>query len=132
MIPYKPQKSYFISSQVFLENCNQNNNGQAYKNIVTINIIPEGPLVSIVRRIQNRPLSKFQGYQTQNYNHNQRCLLALVSLKEPGRLMDINEVPDLCSFLSENGYRIETNITQMFNTGNINFDNKQTLFFVNY
>lgn len=132
MIPYKPQKSYFISSQVFLENCNQYSSGQAYKNIVTINIIPEGPLVSLVRRIQNRPLSKFQGYQNQNYNYNQGCLLALVSFKEPGRLMDINEVPDLCSFLSANGYRIETNITQMFNNGDIKFDNKQTLFFVNY
>jgi hypothetical protein len=29
------KKSYFISSQVFLQNCNDNN-GNAYKNIVTI------------------------------------------------------------------------------------------------
>lgn len=120
-------KSYFISSQAFLQNCNDNNNGQAYKNIVTINMIPEGPLKKLVRRVQNRPLSKFQGYQ-----YNQDCLLALISLREPYRLMDVNEVPDLCSFLSANGYRIETNVTQMFALNNVQFDNKQTLFFINY
>jgi hypothetical protein len=123
MISYKPKKSYFISSEVFLENCNL---GEAYKNIVTINIVPEGPLVSLVRRVIHRPLSKFQGFQ------NQRCSLALVSLKEPFRLMNVNEVPDLYSFLIANSYNIDTNVTQMFNSGDIRFDNKQILFFVNY
>jgi hypothetical protein len=121
----KYKKSYFISSQVYLQNCNDNN-GDAYKNIVTINMVPDGPLRKLVRRVQNRPLSVFQGRQ---YNS---CLLALVSLIEPFRLMDVNEVPNLISFLSMNGYIINTNITQMFNTGNIQFGNNQTLFFLSY
>jgi|APGre2960657505_1045072.scaffolds.fasta_scaffold16782_3 hypothetical protein len=132
MMPYKRQKSYFISSQAFLQNCSQYNNSQAYKNIVTINLIPEGPLAMLVRRVQNRPLSKFQGYFENQQNQQNGCLLAFISLQDGSRLMDINEVPDLCSFLTSNGYRIDTNITQMFNSGNINFDNKQTLFFINY
>ena len=130
MIPYKPQKSYFISSQVFLDNSNQYDNCNAYKNIVTINLFPEGPLSRLVRVVKNRPLSEFQGCQQQSYSNN--CLLAFVSLRDPSRLMDVNDVPDLCSFLTDNGYRIDTRVTQMFNTGDIRFDNKQILFFVNY
>lgn len=126
---YKLPKNYFISSQVFLDNFNQYDSCKAYKNIVTINIFPEGPLGKLVRRIKNRPLSKFQGYP-QNSSNN--CLLAFISLKEPFRIMDVNEVPDLCSFLVENGYKIDTSMTQMFNTGEVKFDNKQILFFVNY
>ena len=120
------KKSYFISSQVFLQNCNDNN-GNAYKNILTINIIPDGPLRRLVRKVQNRPLSVFQGDQ-----NNNTCLLALVSLIKPFTLMDVNEVPNLISFLTMNGYLINTNITQMLNNENIQFGNNQTLFFVSY
>jgi len=36
--------------------------------------------------------------------------------------MDVNEVPDLISFLVSSGYSVDTSITKMFNTSEIRFD----------
>ena len=36
--------------------------------------------------------------------------------------MVVDEVPDLISFLVENGYTVDTSITKMFNTSDIRFD----------
>ena len=78
--------TYMISSQVYRDTCNQYD--QCYKNIITINLIPKGPLTHFVRRIQMPYLSPFQyGNNCSSGNGGNRglgmnnCALALISLR---------------------------------------------------
>ena len=50
-----PAKTVTLFSQPYLDRFNQ-----CYKNIITINMMPQGPLAQFVRRIQFPPLSEFK------------------------------------------------------------------------
>lgn len=116
-------KTVTLFSQPYLDKINQN-----YKNIVTVNFIPDGPLRHIVRRINFPPLSPFQ--QNNKYGLDCNSRLALLSLehlnicyiKNGTNLMLVDEVPNLFSFLLSNGYTIDTRITNMMNESGIKFD----------
>uniref|UniRef100_A0A6C0F7H1 Uncharacterized protein n=1 Tax=viral metagenome TaxID=1070528 RepID=A0A6C0F7H1_9ZZZZ len=119
-------KTYALSSQVYLDLYNQ-----CYRNIVVINLPPEGPLSRHVRRVQLKPLSQFK-QPSACYRTNQ-CSLALTSLRQfmggpfsssigsgcggrgvcGGDLMTDDEIPYLISFLTANGYNVDTKITKM-------------------
>ena len=116
---------YTLTTQPFLENCNQ-----CYTNIITINLVPDGPLKYFVRRVKFQPLSPFQ--QPGPCTRQQQCGLALVSFVNNSRLMSPNEVPDLFAFLTENGYSIDTSVTKMVNTGEVKLTNRNLLCFLRY
>uniref|UniRef100_A0A6C0HWP7 Uncharacterized protein n=1 Tax=viral metagenome TaxID=1070528 RepID=A0A6C0HWP7_9ZZZZ len=126
--------TFMLSSQVYRDMCNQDD--QSYRNIVTINLMPAGPLARFVRRIQLPYLSPFQfGGSGGDYSGlssvGKQCVLALISLRGIGSskgygqgnrnngLMDVSEVPDLFSFLLSNGYKIDTSLTKMMNSNDI-------------
>ena len=91
---------------------------QCYKNIVTINLFPKGPLQNLVKQVKFYPLSPFK----QDYcNRETNCGLALCSLQQPNIMMTVDEVPILFSFLLANGYSIDTSITKMLNDSDIRF-----------
>lgn len=95
---------------------------QCYKNIVTINSIPKGPLAKFVKKIQFNPLSEFKNCGP--CNQQQKCGLALTSLNNGCHgcdLMIADQIPDLFSFLLSNGYKIDTSLTKMMNTSDITF-----------
>ena len=121
---YSP-KSYMLSTRVFLDTFNQ-----CYKNIVVINLPPEGPLGKIVRRIQMPQLSPFNAVGS-CCNKN-GCALALLSLRECNGLMRDDEIPDLFSFLLSNGYKIDTSLTKMMNQSEIKINNNKILCFITY
>ena len=85
---------------------------QCYKNILMINIEPKGPLRRLVRKINLPRLSPFD---TNNYNFDKKCGLAIQNINGIDELMSPNEMPNLISFLLENGYQIDTQITNMLN-----------------
>lgn len=98
---------------------------KCYKNIVTINVIPRGPLGKYVRKVQFPPLSEFKDYGPCGYNRD-LCGLALQSLNElngccGGYLMVVDEVPDLFSFLMSHNYKIDTSLTKMMNASDVRF-----------
>jgi hypothetical protein len=112
-------KTVTLFSQPYLDKYNQ-----CYKNIVTVNLMPKGPLAQFVRRVQFPPLSEFK--QPGTCSHINNCGLALISLngvcaKNCSNLMIVDEVPNLISFLLSNGYTIDTSITKMFNASDIRF-----------
>jgi hypothetical protein len=129
--------TFMLSSQVYRDTCNQYD--QSYRNIVTINLMPVGPLARFVRRIQLPYLSPFQfggsGGGLSSVSNSRRgakqCVLALISLSGLGYglgnfggnhnngLMDVSEVPDLFSFLLSNGYKIDTSLTKMMNSNGV-------------
>jgi hypothetical protein len=109
---------------------------QCYQNIVTINLFPEGPLSTIVRKITFPPLSPFKEPNNCQRRIN-NCGLALTTLDFQGcnNLMCVDEVPDLISYLLSNGYKVDTNISQMFNTSDVRFDTNnanQFICFITY
>jgi hypothetical protein len=117
-------KTVTLFSQPYLDRRNQ-----CYQNIVTVNLLPQGPLANFVRRIQFPPLSTFKipNGNGINGNNSKQCGLALFSLENCNtncntNLMITDEVPTLLSFLLSNGYSIDTSITKMLNDSDLQFD----------
>lgn len=117
-------KTVSLFSQPYLDKFNQ-----CYKNIVVVNLPPQGPLGNLVKKVNFPPLSEFK--QPGPCSPLKQCGFALMSLngfcsmgcgKNGENLMIIDEVPDLISFLVSNGYTVDTSITKMFNDSDIRFD----------
>ena len=118
--PHIGSKTFSLFSRPYLDTYNQ-----CYKNIVILNNMPQGPLANLVVRVNFPPLSEFS-YPGQ-CDRTKQCGLAILSFgmgcgKVSSNLMVVDEVPDLISFLVENGYTVDTSITKMFNTSDIRFD----------
>ena len=95
-----------------------------YQNILMVNIIPDGPLGAFVRQIQLPRLYR----EGSNYNGVDGCGLAITNLfpshtfsNKFGKngLLTPNEIPDLYSFLTSNGYQIDTQLTNMMNQSQV-------------
>ncbi len=99
---------YTLSSKVYLDthtNC--------YKKIISINDMPEGPLQTFVSRVRQNKLSIFQQYS--DCCEWKPCFYAI---HYPGQVQDfftLDSLPELFSLLTSNGYKIDTQITQMLN-----------------
>lgn len=137
-------KTFTITSQPFYDQFNQ-----CYKNILMINVIPQGPIKDLVRRIQLPKLSPFQRFDSP-CNNIPNCGLALSSLRgflfnynnlnynqcnkfnSGCNLMTPDEIPDLISFIINNGYQIETQITNMLNLSEVKLNNQKTVFTATY
>jgi hypothetical protein len=121
-----PRTFTIISSPYYDRNCQQ------YQNILMVNTVPEGPLGAFIRKIQIPKLSR----EAISYNRNEGCGLAITnpffchefsnvynsfsnSNNCKNGLMTPNEIPDLYSFLTSNGYQIETQLTNMMNQSGV-------------
>ena len=136
-------KTFTITSQPFYDQYNQ-----CYKNIMMVNVEPQGPLRRLVRRTKLPRLSPFQ--REGHCNPIQQCALAIRSLRGTEYffnsaqytgccknnsgcdLMTPDEIPDLISFLQSNGYQIETQITNMLLQSEIKLSNKRLAFSATY
>jgi hypothetical protein len=119
---FEEAKTISLFSQPYLDTYNQ-----CYKNIVVVNLKPQGPLGELVRFIKFPPLSEFK--QPSPCSPLKNCGFAILSLNkcndhnsDCGNLMVVDEVPTLISYLISNGYSVDTSITKMFNTSDITFD----------
>jgi hypothetical protein len=112
-------KTISLFSQPYLDLRNQ-----CYKNIVVVNLPPQGPLGKFIRQIRFPPLSEFQ--EPGPCSPIKKCGLALMSLEPSSsccdNLMVVNDIPNLMSFLLSNGYSIDTSVTKMFNNSDITFN----------
>ena len=90
-----------------------------YQNILMVNIIPDGPLGAFVRQIQLPRLYK----EATSYSRIDGCGLAitnhLLNKFSKNGLLTPNEIPDLYSFLTSNGYQIDTQLTNMMNQSQV-------------
>jgi len=129
----KAAKTVALFSEPYLDTYNQ-----CYKNIITLNLPPQGPLKNIVRKVQFTPLSPFK--QPGPCGKIKLCGLALQTIgmncsKNGCGLMGTDETPDLFSYLISNGYSIDTKITNMLNKSDLQFNtnNGKTLIcFITY
>ena len=113
-----PRTFTVVSQPYYDQYCKQ------YQNILMVNVVPEGPLCNLIRRIQLPRLYR----EGSNYNGIEGCGLAIINPFPNPRnnynnnnrncnngLLTPNEIPDLYSFLTSNGYQIETQLTNMMN-----------------
>ena len=112
-----PRTFTIVSQPYYDQYCKQ------YQNILMVNVVPEGPLGHLIRRIQLPRLYR----EGSNYNGIEGCGLAITNPFPNPRnnfnnnnncnngLLTPNEIPDLYSFLTANGYQIETQLTNMMN-----------------
>lgn len=107
----------FFSNFVLYSRPYLNPLGPCYENIVTINVLPNGPLRRFVHPMRFYPLSEFKT----NENRSELCGLALFSLRNNRNFMSVNEIPDLFSYLLANGYKIDTSLTKMMNNSDVRF-----------
>ena len=108
---------------------------QCYKKIIRINKMPTGNLTHIVKRIRSPRLSHFDTYGGSGGNggnggNGDCCGSGLNGFNPPGifaifnpnhknKLLTVDELPDLMTFLVDNGYTIDTSITKMLMKSNV-------------
>ena len=110
---------------------------QCYKNVISINIFPDGPLGALVHKTKLYPLSHFK--TPGPCNPLQKCGLILHSVGNEcngcckGNLMTAFEIPNLFSFLLANGYKIDTSLTKMMSeNGIVPTSESKILCFISY
>ena len=112
--------TFALYSQPYLTNYGYDG---CYRDIITLNMFPQGPLSRFVVRTEFKPLSHFQTFGGDCYQRK-RCGFSLRSFQRGGcGLMSVEELPDLYSFLLSNGYKIETSLTKMTNGSTIRLNN---------
>jgi hypothetical protein len=114
-------KTFTLFSRPYLDKINQ-----CYKNIITINNIPKGPLSQYIKKIQFPQLSPFK--VSSPCSPIDKCGYALTKIDNHcfsncgDNLLTTDDVPDLISYLMTNGYKVDTSITKMFNASDIRFN----------
>jgi hypothetical protein len=107
--------TYAIYSQPYFDT-----KTQSYRNIITINILPNGPFASLVTRVNFASLSPYK-------ERDSSCGFAVISIKNKRELMPIDELPMLFSFLMTNGYTIDTSLTKMLHISDIQMKSSNNL-----
>lgn len=94
---------------------------KAYQNIITLSCKPDGPLSDMVTTLSTPKLSSFQSVG--DFNNNPfNCTYVLLrypvtsgknALKCSDYFMGADDIPSIFSYLIENGYKIDTDLTKM-------------------
>jgi hypothetical protein len=116
--------SYAITSQTYYDNQNQ-----CYKNILVINSFPQGPLSSLVKKINTPKLSPFK--QDTVCCSIKNCVQAIFKINESkNELMTPEDIPELFNFLILNGYKIDTSLTRMMNDSEVKFTTNKLVCYI--
>jgi hypothetical protein len=113
-------KTFTITQQAYLDQINK-----CYRNILVVNLHPQGPLSAFVRQLHFPKLSPYQ--VDSPCCPIPKCGMAIVSLTDPEEWMCPEEIPELISYLLANGYQMETQITSM-----LNYNSKKTMYTITY
>lgn len=96
-----------------------------YQNVITLSCIPEGPLKDLVITKSFPKLSPFQQGPT---THRGQCMYLLsrypkqstqLNMGNDDTFMNGEDVPSLLSYLSANGYKVESDLTRLIFDSNI-------------
>jgi len=99
--------TFQLNEEVYLDKCNK-----CYKNIITINKMPNDPnLSSIIKTIRREKLSPFD--VKSNCECISSCLFAILNPENKRDLLCLDDIAELFCFLINNGYKIEDKITKI-------------------
>lgn len=98
---------------------------KVYQNVITLSCMPEGPLKDLVITKSFPKLSPFQQSST---THRDQCMYVLSRYPKQSTsfhkgnqetFMNGEDVPSLLSYLSTNGYKVESDLTRLIFDSNI-------------
>jgi len=93
---------------------------QSYRQIITINKMPEGPLKKRVKRVHNPQLSPFQFPPPQNCPPP-NCIFAIYG--DCGQLMCVDQLPEFFNYLIQNNYIFDYQLTKMMEKSKVQSSN---------
>ena len=107
---------------------------EEYINIITINKKPNGPLSNFVTTLRYNKLSDFSGF---NKMCTPLCIYAIKNINTIScnslNLLSAENVDELVTFLIENSYTINKDVTKIMSNEKVYVNNgKKLLFYVNY
>ena len=113
---------YTLTVKPYLDQYNKQ-----YKQIICINTIPKGNLSAHVKQVSLPKLSPFKD-NTPCCSY-QKCTYVICDLEDSSKFMCINDIPSLFTFLYENNYTINNELTKMMSDSEIRLANKVLCFF---
>jgi len=111
-----------------------NTHYKTYQDIITLSAMPTGPLSQLVSTISSPKLSSFHDYNTLS-SHN--CTFVLLrypsssigghhSQKNSDYFMGAEDIPSVLSYLQQNGYKVDTQLTKLLFKSKINVGGNNT------
>lgn len=85
-----------------------------YKSVVTLDIMPDGPISQCVFQAKHPELSQFK------YPYNTTCRYYLTRYPGTKTYMERNDIPQIFAYLEANGYVINTSLTRLYRHNNSN------------
>ena len=113
---------YLLSVQPYLDQFNR-----CYRNIITINNNPRGPLQDYIQRINPPKLSPFK--QNTACCTTPNCIYVIKKFDNLNDFFIIDDLPELITFLLTNDYEIDYNITKLLQKSDVKLSNKILFFF---
>lgn len=113
---------YIISSQLHYDGIKG-----CYMRIMTIDRKPSGPLANLTRTLRASSLSPFKDMSP--CCETDHCALALYSVAS-GTILQPCDQAILLTFLIQNGYTIDAEVTKILQNNRIKSSNKKQLMFV--
>lgn len=95
---------------------------KTYHNILTLNIVPAGPLAEMVQRISFPRLSEFIQYNEESGSYPNQCVYCLKRYKPSEQYtnssnirnyMFAEDIPNVYGYLTQNGYKILPDLTKL-------------------
>lgn len=98
---------------------------QCYRQILEIYPKPSRALANIVKQVQYNPPSPFRKFS--DCEPRRTCIYAIMNPNYPCDFLRVDEIALLICFLTENGYKIDNQITKIMMRANT--DVKESLLF---
>ena len=121
--------TYTLSVQPYLDQHNK-----CYQKIITINVKPIGPLSKYVKLIHPPKLSPFK--ENSPCCTQENCVYVITHISSDSsnssnccnNFMYIDDIPNLFSFLTSNGYTIDSNLTKIMQKSDVRLSNNLLCF----
>jgi hypothetical protein len=85
-----------------------------YKCVVSLDIMPDGPISECVFQSKHPELSQFK------YHYSTTCRYYLSKYPSTKTYMEREDIPKIYSYLEANGYTINTSLTRLYRHNNSN------------
>lgn len=130
--PFDATRSFVIYLEPLL-----NTFHKTYQTVITLSIVPNGPIRNMVKPISAPKLSPFQMANSVDVPY--RCTNVLMRFPNTSQMnaydcyMGEEDIPSVISYLRENQYVVDTDITDiLYKSGMMNVNNKRMICSVRY
>ena len=100
---------YTLKSQIYLDK-----RTECYQKIITINKDPQDPKITpILKKLKSTRLSIFSDEYSCCSKSSPGCIIAFLNPSNTHEFLTVDDIPELFTFLTENGYTIDETTTNI-------------------